>query len=241
MPIITHQELLAGANEIKNETVKGANTATRVGTYLVDSLEHVSNPIKPQLYFEHNKKHLIIDCSGINLENVALQVVYWNKKNKQWRPASGAGVQPVFFVPGSPPVSVNFNQVNLTDVTTIRCKRSISVNRSLIDLSNTPDADALFTDIFLPFHNLKQYSFFDRAFNVTTARSLMVRNTYRPKTSYHYQSILKTGLAITKSTLVNGKVKTFILSDPLKFNIYKDSAQTVLTVSFKDRIINYNL
>lgn len=230
----TYSQLLEQCNTIKDETQAGANTAERVGTALVDIVDSFSS-FKPLLFFENKKRYLIASCSGVPLDNVALQVVYYNRRAKEWRAASGVGVKNVYS-------ALNTEQVAISGVTDIRCKKVLTNDSTVFDLDVDGTVTTLFNELFRPFKNLKIFSFVntindtslgytERTFKLITRNSKNSKEFYFPKYSY-----LRTGLAITKSVVTrNGNVKTVIMSNIVRFNMFINSDEDELTVSFKHK------
>lgn len=234
----TYSQLLEQCNTIKDETQAGANTAERVGTALVDIVDSLSS-FKPLLFFENKKRYLIASCSGVPLDNVALQVVYYNRRAKEWRAASGVGVKNVY------PYQ-NEEQVGVSGVTDIRCKKVLTNDSTMFDLAVEGTVTTLFNELFIPFKNLKQYSFtdsiVDNSDNGPTKRlyKLINRNMKTPisESRWSRYCILKTGLAITKSFVTrDSNVKTVIISNIVRFNMFINSDEDELRVSFKSKML----
>lgn len=91
MSILTKSTLLTAANVIKNETTESANTATRVGTQLVNEVDTLFNLFcRIDKVGTYGLKYTI---SGYDPSDVELQVVKWHKAGKCWRFVSGAGLR----------------------------------------------------------------------------------------------------------------------------------------------------
>lgn len=88
--IKTQSNLITTANIIKNETQDRANTATRVGTQLVDTVDTLFN--KFCRIDKIRKNSLKYTISGYDYTDVQLQVVKWNRKGKCWKFVSGSGL-----------------------------------------------------------------------------------------------------------------------------------------------------
>lgn len=90
MSILTRNGLITQANVIKNETNEGANTHTRVGKQLVDTVDTMYG-----LYARldaNGDVNINYTISGYDLSDVQLQVVKWNRRKKCWKFVSGAGI-----------------------------------------------------------------------------------------------------------------------------------------------------
>lgn len=91
MSILTKSALLTSANVIKNETAESANTATRVGTQLVNEVDTLFNLFcRIDKVGNYGFKYTI---SGYDPSDVQLQVVKWNRSGKGWKFVSGSGLR----------------------------------------------------------------------------------------------------------------------------------------------------
>lgn len=82
--------LLTDAGIIKNETQESANTATRVGTTIFDTVDTLYNcycTLRKQ-----GRGRLAYKISGYDLNQIQLQVVRWNRKSHCYKFVSGAGL-----------------------------------------------------------------------------------------------------------------------------------------------------
>jgi len=230
MSVKTLTQLAAQAQQIKNETSRGANTASRVGTLAVDTTDTIFALRKPEVYFAKNK--LICDLGNHATEygDVFLQVVHYNKRRKCWQAASGAGVKDI-----NPVAFINHEQAILTNVNLLRCKILLASNVTEYDFDNGGINIYMFGNLFEPYYKLRQFSFFNIGTDTGTDLLNVQRNTGYTKTSYHQYGLKKTGLAVTKIVTNASGSKSQILSNILPFTIRVNAAKTIATVNFGNK------
>lgn len=81
--------LLTDAGIIKSETQESANTATRVGTAIFDTVDTLYNCYCT--LHKQGRGGLAYKISGYDLNQIQLQVVRWNRKSHCYKFVSGAG------------------------------------------------------------------------------------------------------------------------------------------------------
>lgn len=87
--IQTKTQQLTAANIIKNETNEGANTATRVGSQLVNQIDSI---YARDFQISNSNGTLTATITGDDCTNCYWQIVRWNKGRKDWSFVSGQGI-----------------------------------------------------------------------------------------------------------------------------------------------------
>ncbi len=235
MAIKDKGHLKTQSNQIYNETVKGANTANRIGGMHGDTIDTMFAIRKPSIFFAGS--NLVIDCGQNDLSegDVFLQVVHWNKHKKIWQAASGVGVKLIDYGGSSDP---NTSQAVVGGINSIRCKRQLTINATAFNIDNGTDVAELYSYLFTPYYNLRFYSF-KKFLNDNVGLIDLYYNAQRGtsyvKTSYHKYGLKKTGLAVTKAVANEFGTKSVILSDVLPFIMHTNSSRDVLYVSFANK------
>lgn len=88
--IRTQSNLLTDAAIIRDETQESANSATRVGTTMFDTVDTLFNTYAK--IHKQGKNGINYTVSGYDLNQVQLQVVRWNRKSHCYKFVSGAGI-----------------------------------------------------------------------------------------------------------------------------------------------------
>lgn len=131
--IRTQSNLLTDAAVIRDETQESANSATRVGTAIFDTVDTVFNTYA--IIQKAGNYGLSYKVSGYDISDIQLQVVRWNRKSHCYKFVSGAGI---FF-------NYNDHFMDVDSAKTARPRMNLTTPTGTLDY--TTDLNTILTEL----------------------------------------------------------------------------------------------